>query len=267
MKKSILFVFFAVHGNIFGMKVEEYKPQSMIQFFGSNVENPDNIVVLNQLFNDDKKAYIDQWWYLDHVTSHESHLESVCFENDKKKLGLATENNTNKSHKFTLEEVEKFRCIRDQIDGWAFSSRFDHPTFKQRIALGSESSADIFDWEKQNKLISFNHNSHVLSVFFNSTGDCLGTNSEDKKIRLFVWFKEQTIQQLMLRKIMNLWWQVCKPSKIIKSTDMLFVDITQLFNLDKDEIVSIWGTFPQNMQTAIWKTILKKIETYGKNIE
>src|SRR5690606_36017492 len=143
----------------FGMKIEEYKPQSMIQLFVSNVKESDNIVALNQVFNNDKKAYIDQWWYLDHLLSHESTLESVCFENDGKTLQLTTEDQTNKSHDFMVEDIGKLRRISDQINGWIFSNCFDHPTLKRRIALGSESGyADIFDWKEENKLISFNHN-------------------------------------------------------------------------------------------------------------
>lgn len=64
-----------------------------------------------------------------------------------------------------------------------------------------------------------------------------------------------------------MWWQVYKPDKKVETIDLLFDSITQLFHLNKDDMISIWSTFPQNMQTAIWETMLKKIENYGKNIE
>lgn len=90
MNKLIVLVFIAAPCTFFGMKIEEYKSKGLIQFFVLDVKEPDNIVALNQLFNDDKRTYINQWWYLDHVLSHESTLGAVCFENDGKTLPLIT---------------------------------------------------------------------------------------------------------------------------------------------------------------------------------
>lgn len=87
----------------------------------------------------------------------------------------------------------------------------------------------------------------------------------DKIIRIINRYDDFTIDQLMLRTLMELWLQVQKPKKNSKSARTLFKNMAQLFHLDKQELNQVWLTFPEFMRVAITKTMTTRIAKYAKN--
>lgn len=193
----------------------------------------------------------------------------VCFDTTGKYLAIGSGFQVRIFDVETQDELMFFNC-KQVISSISFD-----PTGKY-LAIGSGSKARIFDRETQKGFIVFNDRYSVRSICFDSTGERLAIGSNDGIARILSWFKDQTLHQIMLKKIMMLWFQVKKPNKAVTNIDQLFADIRQLFvikdeksaavlfQLNEEELQSAWKTFPQNMQQAIWKTIAERIDKYGK---
>jgi WD40 repeat protein len=203
--------------------------------------------------------------------NRQEYVHSVCFDSLGNRLAAGFRDGRVRMFNIeTQDEIMEFQQGKS-----VYSVCFD-PAGKRLATGSSDGKARIFDLRTQQEYTIFNGNYFVKSVCFDFTGERLAVESHDCKARILNWFKKQTLHQIMLKKIINLWLQVQKPNKKIINIDQLFADIMQLFviknekteallfQLDREELQLVWKTFPVNMQQAIWETVAKRIGTYGK---
>jgi WD40 repeat protein len=103
----------------------------------------------------------------------------------------------------------------------------------------------------------------IRSVKWNSTGNKI-VASILKDVRIWARYDDATLSQILLKTVLNLWLQLKKPSKEIDSPKKMLDTVAQLLLCDQGEIDKTWQSFPENMQQAIWLSMHKKIQRYGK---
>lgn len=88
---------------------------------------------------------------------------------------------------------------------------------------------------------------------------------------IMVWnlYDNPTLKQLLLKRLLTLWWQVKHQFYSFDSPELWLHDVAQLFSLDKtkenkklkEELIMIWHSFPQYMQNTMWNTLGCKISS------
>jgi WD40 repeat protein len=119
------------------------------------------------------------------------------------------------------------------------------------------------------ELLRIIYDDPVGSACFNSLGTEIVLATDNGKVRVLAQHSTNNLQQMLLKKLLNLWLQVKKPSKEIDSVEKLLDNVVELFSnetfcLDRDELHNIWNSFPENMKMAMWRTMQHKIQKYDK---
>ena len=209
-----------------------------------------------------------QWWYLNTVNEYYGGpVSSVRF--NPSGTVLTSISGYKETHIFNLQLHQQIASFHH---GAPVCSVCFNPTV---LATGSrDNKARIFDIQSQQQITSFDHDDWVSSVCFNSSGTLLATGSDDHKARIFARHNDYTVDQLQLKHALLTWLLTEKPNKAINSIEQLLSDIAKKHIIirpshlnDEQELVvigKVWNTFPKNMQAALWRTMLYRIQQYGK---
>lgn len=101
-------------------------------------------------------------------------------------------------------------------------------------------------------------------VVFNNQGIELAVSVGDHKIQIFAQYYPQQLSQKLLSELLLLWVQLEKPSKEINSPESLLQSVATLLSVDEKELLSVWESLPEKVQTFIWLSMHNKIQKYGK---
>jgi WD40 repeat protein len=226
-----------------------------------------------------------QWWYLYKTIPCKDGVLSVCFNPSGTSLMMCA-----RQEKIVVFDIEKNE-ITMEFDG-TFERKLDcvDPSGKfvaTYLAFPRSKKARIFPripGRPLPRVVSFKHPKPIVDISFDSTGYFLATACFDKNARIFACHEDDaTSEQLQLKKAMNTWVLVEKPDKLkyLRDKDdleaflkMLLTDITekQIFVPYYEQLtiyenlMKIWGTFPQNMQSSLLRTMQYKIEKHGKEL-
>jgi hypothetical protein len=88
--------------------------------------------------------------------------------------------------------------------------------------------------------------------------------TDDGKIQIFAKYCTDSLSQILLKKLLHLWLQLQMPDKEIDSSEKLLDTVARMLCCDYDEINETWKSFPENVQQAVWLSMHKKIQKYGK---
>jgi len=113
------------------------------------------------------------------------------------------------------------------------------------------------------KILSLTIPHTPLSIAFSHDNKYFAFSDDTKLMHLFEQYEHPTHQQLMLRKILQLWMLVKKPDKRITSIESLLSAVASLFRLQHNELSGVWNTFTEPLQQAIWTNMDSLIQTYG----
>lgn len=137
-----------------------------------------------------------------------------------------------------------------------------------------ESEADnykihISDKTTQEVLVTLPHNEIIHVACFDPWKKYLAIGSWDNNMhtfttRIFTQHDACTLEQIMLKKIFHSWLLIEKPRKKIKTLNAFLTDIAHKFQLKKKDLSITLKTFPEPMQSALWRTMHKNIRCYGK---
>lgn len=131
-------------------------------------------------------------------------------------------------------------------------------------ALQEYCLARIYEYSTRKHLASFRHNTYVNDETFDPSGKYVTTASNDGNARIFKRHDTITIPQVMLKNALLTWLLIEKPDKKIESLEQLLTDVEKKYELSYEELITTWSSFPETMQGALLRTMLHRIQEYGK---
>jgi WD40 repeat protein len=173
---------------------------------------------------------------------------------------LATGAGGNTARLYDIEHKKYLSNLRHNSPVTAFS--FDEA--ENIIATCSTNEIRFYDIKTQTKINSFTQEDDPISLCFSPTGTFFATGSKKGVARIFTHYTNYTLEQLVLKKALLTWLTLCKPNKTIDSIENLFFDDAFKCVIPYEHALTIWKTFPENMQTAMLATMLHRIKKYGK---
>jgi WD40 repeat protein len=133
------------------------------------------------------------------------------------------------------------------------------------LATGSaDCKARIFNIETCQEMCAFRYKHYVNSVCFNQSGKLFTTVSDNRTIDIFKQYDDYTLWQIILKDTLFTWLLIKKPNKKINSVKKLLQKVSATSSCSYKELITIWSTFPEYMQNAIWATMHYRIQKYGK---
>jgi WD40 repeat protein len=129
--------------------------------------------------------------------------------------------------------------------------------------LASESH-DCKAYITHQELCSFKYKHDVTALCVNQSGKLFATVLGIRTIDIFTQYDDYTLWQLIFRQILSTWLLIKKPNKKINTVKKLLQKISLISFIPYKELITIWTTFPEYMQNAIWKTMNYRIQKYGK---
>jgi hypothetical protein len=114
------------------------------------------------------------------------------------------------------------------------------------------------------ELLRITYDTCVKAAAFNDLGTEIVVGTDKGKIQILAKYYTNNLQQILLKKLLHVWLQLEKPSKQINSPGKLLKTIAKLLWCNREELRRTWLSFPENMRKAIWLSMYKKIQTYGK---
>ena len=246
---------------------------------------------------------LKQWWYLDKIFEHSSYITSICFDPSGNLLATASSFINGQARIFDIQKhqeiasfnygnyrfasvcfypskeyleiashsgkVQRFniqkqqRVLSYELDDSDYLDYFSRPgRFIATVSLFGK--VHIFDRQTYQKIDSFSPGSPPYSACCDVEGKLVATTSDDHKIRIFARYADYTLEQLLLKKALLTWLLIEKPNKKIDTPENLIKDVALKCTIPYKELITMWSTFPKNMQDAIWKTMSYKIQKYGK---
>jgi len=286
-KQTLLSILLVFSNNVICMEIQSQPKQNLLLTIPQDVKDTYNI---NAIKMSDIKPENQQWWYLDQIVQHKNWLKTVSFDPTDNNL-ITTSNGNNKaifdikSGKLTAVECTgsckgKKECYDPSKKLFAIcDSFFDEPRYNQihNDTVSIFKTIDIWQNEKE-KTVSFHYSGEVMDICFNHTGTSFATANK-KFANIFKQHKDYTLEQLQLKQAMNTWLLLKRPVLVIEKEKVLLKDILPALLKEiadkkifvphceqltiKDELLTIWNSFPTNMQLAILRTMKYKIERYG----
>ncbi len=115
----------------------------------------------------------------------------------------------------------------------------------------NDSSATLWDLN-DNMIAIFNHSFDIKNAKFFREQDtfCILVESAESNVNnLLLWrkhfYKNESIKQVLLRKVLNLYVKTKKRKSVanIEQMNTFLESVAEAFNLDSKELISIWDTF------------------------
>lgn len=190
---------------------------------------------------------------------HDFYIDSICFNPSGTLLAIGSRDG--KAHIFDVQLGKETTSFENSHSHCVDASCFD---FSGKLfATGSKNTTNIFDIQSHEKIASFTCNDDIKSVYFSPSGELITTTLFNNSF-LFIYHENFTLDQLQLKKALITWLLIEKPNKKIETLEQLIADIKRKFDMSSKKLKKTWSTFPKNMQNALWRTILYKIQKYGK---
>lgn len=192
--------------------------------------------------------------------SHEKVVYSVYFNRKGTKILTASCDgtirlwNNNKASELYGKELWRVKHVVP-VDSAVF-----HPAEKTIMAVIRDCTVRIYDKKTRTELIKLVYDAGVSSAGFNHQGTEIVTTSNDHMIRVWAQYKDYTLPQIMLRKIIHVWLCLKKPDKAINGVEKLLCTIGSLLNCDQTEIMQVWRSFPVKIQSFLWSFVEKQIQ-------
>lgn len=197
------------------------------------------------------------WFPNSYLTkAHKKCINSVSIDSTKQYLAIAK---SRTAQIFDLKEELKIFSITfpKQVHSVYFSPCGNF------LGIGSGNTAYIYNLVTNNTATSFTHTNEVDATCFDFSGKFFATGSTDCA-NIFARHDTWTLSQSLLKKVLLTWLLIEKPNKKINSINLLLADVAEKCELLEDELDTIWKTFPEPMQSALWRTMWEKIGCYGK---
>lgn len=246
---------------------------------------------------------LKQWWYLDKIFEHKNYITAICFDHSGNLLATASSFIDGKARIFDIQKhqeitsfdygnykfasvcfypskeyleiaslcgkVHRFdiqkhtKVLSYQLDDSNYLDYFRQPG-KLIATVSLFDKVHIFDKQTHQEIDSFSPGSPPYSACCDVEGKLLAIASHDNKVRIFARYDDYTLEQLLLKKALLTWLLIEKPNKKIDTLGHLIEDVALKCTIPYKELITMWSTFPKNMQDAIWKTMSYKIQKYGK---
>lgn len=114
------------------------------------------------------------------------------------------------------------------------------------------------------ELLRIVYDACVRDATFNFQGTEIVVGTKKGRIQVLARYDKYNLQQLLLKKLLHVWLQVEKPNKNISAPEELLHSVATLLCCDRQELHNAWASFPENMRNAVWLSMYKKIQKYGK---
>lgn len=193
------------------------------------------------------------------------------------RFGLAAMICWNEGQAFVAPEFKAYGCLR--VHAWdqkedkilftihhqnLINSVSFNPQGIEIITASSDGTMRLWNKKDGKELLRITYDKRVMSASFNSSGTEMVVAADDGKIQIFAQYHIDNLQQIFLKKLLYLWLQLQKPNKEIDSPKKMLDTVAQLLLCDENKIKNTWQSFPKHMQEAIWLSMHKKIQRYGK---
>lgn len=132
------------------------------------------------------------------------------------------------------------------------------------ITTSDDGTMHLWHAKTGKELLRVMYGRPVKSAKFNELGTEIIVGTDDGKIQVLAHYYPKTLSQILLKKLLHLWLQLKRPSKKINSPNSLLWTIASLLRCNLQELQNAWNLFPDNMQNALWLSMHKKIQKYGK---
>jgi WD40 repeat protein len=146
-----------------------------------------------------------------------------------------------------------------------FSSVEFNPCGIEIITASTDKTMRLWNKKTGKELLRVNYdNRRVTSASFNGMGTEIVVATDDGNIQILAKYHTDNLQQILLNKLLHVWLVLQKPSKEISSVTKLLDSVAQLLRIDWSELYRAWASFPEHVQRAMWLSMSKKIQRYGK---
>ncbi|HLJ31220.1 MAG TPA: hypothetical protein VKU36_02175 [Candidatus Babeliales bacterium] len=137
-------------------------------------------------------------------------------------------------------------------------------------ACFNHQDTEIFTVASDGYIRVWNCNTGCMLAKFGSDCETLDCHKEGNRIvtpigdcaRMWVRYDDVTLPQILLIKLLNVWWRLKKPDKAIDSSKKLLSTIATI--LRWDELCKTWQSLPEKIKDDIWLFMIDKIQRYGK---
>ena len=176
------------------------------------------------------------------------------------------------------DKIEKKESLQLTHDDRVNTARFNQKGI-EIITASRDCTMRLWDSKTGKELLRIMYDTDVTSAYFNDMGTEIVVATDDGKIQILAKYYTNNLQQIFLKKLIDLWLQLEKPDKSIDSPEKLLKIIANLLwcgsqelnsdwkelNCDWKDLHNIWLSFPKYMQISLWSLTDKKIQKYGKS--
>lgn len=204
-----------------------------------------------------------------------------CYEDDvtkwlEEKFGLGTMLCWNEQQVFIAPQFVRGGCrivhAWNEEDTILFSLNHSdtinsvdfNPRGIEIITASADGTMRLWNKKTGQQLLCILYDKRVTSASFNGIGSEMVVATDDGNIQIFAQYKTDNLSQILLKKLLHLWLQLQKSNKQIDSPEKLLDNVAQMLCCDEKEMNTAWQSFSKHMQEAIWSTMYKKIQRYGK---
>lgn len=241
-----------------GKKLESLKGDILYKFYEKNKQ------LVDELYNSGNSP----WSH-----NHEDDLKLL-----EEKFGIMTMLCVNEEQSFIVPQFRLY--FGDSVHVWdqekdkillnfrhkgIINSVSFNPQGIEMITASADKTMRLWNKRTGQELLRVNYDTRVTSASFNSLGTEMVVATDDGKIQIFTQYHTENLSQILLKKLLHVWLLSTSPSNKIDSPDMLLDTVANMLWCDINEIKKIWESFPEYMRTAIWLSMYKKIQRYGKD--
>ncbi len=157
--------------------------------------------------------------------------------------------------------IEPFFLV---CDGAPVNMARFNPQGEEIITASDDRTMRLWHSKTGQELLRVIYDTCVTSALFNELGTEMVVATDDGKIQIFAQYRTDNLQQILLKKLLHVWLQLQKPNKEIDSPEKLLDTVAPMLRCNYDELCDVWKSFPENMRQAMWLSMHKKIQRYGK---
>lgn len=110
-------------------------------------------------------------------------------------------------------------------------------------------------WDIHGNLLAvFNHDDAVCTAIFNEEGNKILTASYNGIVKLWNLYEKATLEQILLKKLISLFFKIKKFSNKIESIEELLKIISQTFDINEEELIDIWQSLDEKVRNNLQKS-------------
>lgn len=190
---------------------------------------------------------------------HNGPVFSACFNKDETQILTASSEGAHIWDIKTGHEVNFF-----EHEGTTSSACFNKNETK--VLIVPNSFSDTYAWdvaigEQLDKAKSVDRNKLRR---FDVTDTLFAGLLSNKSVTVFELYKNFSLDQALLCKLLDTWLLVEKPDKNIECSGDLFEKVASLLQINEIGLFVCWTSFPAPVRESIWKRVKCNIDKYGK---